>query len=1225
MATAVTIQILVDSDQAQEKVKNLTDDLKRSAIAAEQAFQKAGEGVKKLEDESATAGQAVKKAADEITKAGEGAKQAQQKLNDLTGELKGSGIAGEQAFQKASESVKKLEDQSISAGQAIQKAGQDFTMAGAGVKQLGVHAATSLDAVRLLSQEFGLRLPRAAEQSSQKAGEGVRKLGSQSTAAGQAVKKAGEDIATAGVGVKQLGGHAATSLDSVRLLSQEFGLRLPRAIEAMLSRMPEVTQALSSMLGVMAGIAAAQVFVHVGEDIAKLYTQYISLNAAADKFYETLKKTAQEDVANTRSLETTRRRTGDAESGYANYNGAARALHDQGMSMLASNPAAALSMLLAAKTAADAGVESAGNMVKLGKSDLDQVHQKALAQIDLNHAMDATLTGAQKINAEAAKKKEINEENRVFDRKQEMYYGNASPADAGVGEESIKNQTADAEAAAQRTVLGRNTALALMKSNDEIVQARLSGDELYLRKYQDIGREMTLSMQNEGKSQVEISAAVAAARIKLDDEVASKWLESFNRTQEASRNARIGGLTGAARVEGEFNNRLDTINTSGSPGAAQERLAAKQEELQKLKDLQDKYDQADRADIEQRTAVELGAYAKIEAEAQKAIDAKKAAFSESHLNGGTAADQDGLGRSLQAIRDEADSRKRQLTQANNATDLQYAQEAAKAEARVKEEGILGWVAQYKNAIAEINEQDAQRTAKMEEEAAKQGATQQEIAARKVDIDRAANAQIDQQNLQLQHQIAGNLESAFKDPVGYIKSAMEKMFFEIVASWVMRMDLFKNVFGQTMGGLQPGGGGGASSAGNMLQKVLGIGGGSAGASSTTNSGGGGYSSSSTTPGLGGTYGGSTGASIPGSIGGVASLASQIGTSGLFGGSGGGSSAGAGFGQMPIDDSGRPQPMIDILPAPGVSPTLANVGGFGPATTTDSVSATASAAMGVVGAGMAGYNAFNTTTAAYESGNILQGALGDAASGAAIGGIVGGPLGAGIGAAIGAGVGAAAAVAGMVGDEGKKLGARNYYNSSVFPTLAADEHNTNYGDFQSAISGVDQTSANAMQYMRAKFGGEAADWVDNNYMKKEVLKITSMIANSAEGGRQYTTMSAKQFHSGGQITGFGDFSTSSTEGYIHAMRGETVMNPAASLSHAAALRAMNAGASAADIASSYLSSSSRSSPAQSGGGDTHFHVHTLDTKTMSTWLRNGGAKLITNHQNQYTAQYAGDGIG
>ncbi len=87
----------------------------------------------------------------------------------------------------------------------------------------------------------------------------------------------------AGGGMQQMGGHVATELDSVRLLSQEFGLRLPRAIEAMLCRMPAVTGVLTSLVGVMAGVAGIEIFAHVVEGAKRAYDEFISLNAIVDK------------------------------------------------------------------------------------------------------------------------------------------------------------------------------------------------------------------------------------------------------------------------------------------------------------------------------------------------------------------------------------------------------------------------------------------------------------------------------------------------------------------------------------------------------------------------------------------------------------------------------------------------------------------------------------------------------------------------------------------------------------------------------------------------------------------------------------------------------------------------------------------------------------------------------------------------------------------------------
>ena len=214
--------------------------------------------------------------------------------------------------------------------------------------------------------------------------------------------------------------------------------------------------------------------------------------------------------------------------------------------------------------------------------------------------------------------------------------------------------------------------------------------------------------------------------------------------------------------------------------------------------------------------------------------------------------------------------------------------------------------------------------------------------------------------------------------------------------------------------------------------------------------------------------------------------------------------------------------------------------------------------------------------------------------------------------------------MAMGEAGNLGARGYYQQSVLPTLEADM-NTSGGDYQSAAADVGKTASDAMAYMSGHFGTLSAQWVNANYMQKEATLVLQRIEDSAKGGRQYTTLSASQFHTGGTISGFGSLGTSGNEGFVHAMLNETVMNTQASGTHGPALSAMNSGASAGDIASMYLAGAKPSGAASSpSGGDTHFHIHTLDTKTMDSWLKNGGARQITKHQNTYAGQYAGDGI-
>ena len=119
-------------------------------------------------------------------------------------------------------------------------------------------------------------------------------------------------LGNVGNAARTMSGHMASSLDGVRLLSQEFGLRLPRALESMISRLPAVTSAIQGMMGAFAGIAIAEVVYRAGEAVYNLYNKYISLNAVADDYYKTVQKHNEDKFVDTHSIEATKARIDEA-------------------------------------------------------------------------------------------------------------------------------------------------------------------------------------------------------------------------------------------------------------------------------------------------------------------------------------------------------------------------------------------------------------------------------------------------------------------------------------------------------------------------------------------------------------------------------------------------------------------------------------------------------------------------------------------------------------------------------------------------------------------------------------------------------------------------------------------------------------------------------------------------------------------------------------------------
>lgn len=1074
--------------------------------------------------------------------------------------------------------------------------------------------------------------------------------GSQANEALNAVKKGLTDVGVQGTaslnqasnGLKQMGGHAATGLDSVRLLSQEFGLRLPRAIEAMISRIPAITNGLQSVLGVMAGIAAAQVFVHVAEEIYGAYEKYVSLNAAAEKFYETIKKTSQEDVVNTHSIETTRARLDTAENSATKLRSVSESLWRQGLGQLAAlatGNASGVADMLGAHQLQEASLQNQGNSIQLTRRQIDQQHELALAQIEAAHAGDAQLVGQQKINAELAKKQQIDAESRKHDRKVEGFYGNQVPGSAGEEEQRNKDLIATREADAQKAILAREAYLAITKASDESVRARLTGEELIYRKMRDDLRELRIELANTGRLD-QFGAQGGAVQDRYFADLGERQVKRQNEAAKQMRDASAAGLTGAARIQAEHNNKVADINTNPQladdpAAAAQARIAAENESNQKIAELQQQFSQRMRQIEEGRTAASLSGFQRIDAGAAKQVDELNAQYNRDFANGAAedahtlAAKQD-LQRAVTAVYATAADQRKDLAQKNAADDLRYDQEAAQAEGRVREQGAMGWVSSYRNALSTIQAEEQEHLAKLQEQAGKEGLTYEEVERRRTDIVRTANAQIVEQNVELQHRIAGALQSAFTDPVGFIKSKMEEMMFQIIAGWVMHLTLFKQLFGSTMGGLTPGGAaaggsaaGGAGVLGSILRGTTGAFGGS-----PELAGGAAASSGAVVPAAGGGAGSIFGQALglaPDLLSSAGNLAPQL--AGTVGGGTAVTSASLGLGSssdtgFSLGSGGADDPFTTYAIQQGGDPSLAidptQSGGASSAGQTSQLLGAA------VALGMGGYQAYNSTVSAFESGSAAQGALGDASAGAAIGGILG-PEGALIGAGIGAAFGAAAGFLGDVTGEGKKLAARAWYEKSVLPQLAQWVASPPSGDFYSAVNQVNGTTGTALATMTGQFGRDAAGWVNDQYMKKEVALIDSKLASMAKGGAQYTGLSAAQFHTGGSITGFGDLATSGNEGFIHALLGETVVNANASAAHAPYISAMNAGAGASDMASMYLQAAAKSSSpaAANSGGDTHFHVHTLDTKTMKSWLRDEGAAMITQAQNRNTGRYSGEG--
>jgi hypothetical protein len=246
------------------------------------------------------------------------------------------------------------------------------------------------------------------------------------------------------------------------------------------------------------------------------------------------------------------------------------------------------------------------------------------------------------------------------------------------------------------------------------------------------------------------------------------------------------------------------------------------------------------------------------------------------------------------------------------------------------------------------------------------------------------------------------------------------------------------------------------------------------------------------------------------------------------------------------------------------------------------------------------------------------MGGMEAGAALGSIIPG-LGTVVGGAIGAIAGGLAGLfAGIFGDQGRGQ-AESLDVNTVQPELTKDMQ-----DYEAGRSGYSTIAANLTNMLTSaknsttQMGSGARNYFSSN-IEPEINTALLSLQKQEAGGRGAVTMSAAQYHTGGMIGDFGDMATSDTEGFIHAMRNEFVVNPVAASAHMPILQAMNSGTSFGAVQPRMPASSS------SGGGGTLI-IKAIDSMDVATWAKTrGGGRALAAALNQSNGSYSGIGRG
>jgi hypothetical protein len=1106
--------------------------------------------------------------------------------------------------------------------------------ASAGLAQIEESATKAQAAVVGLSASWkSITSPGAMTASNSTLFQSFFGQGSEWTSARSAIQAIPQEI-------DQVGAHALTSLDNVRLLRDDLGIRIPRSMEKAIAS----SQLLSGAIGMIGpgllAIGAADIFVHIGEALYNAYEKYIDINAAQDEFLKTMEENKDKDFINVHSIETAKLRLDEATASMIALKGAAEAENKGGwLDILANlgNPGAmsvGLGELLTGRQLAGAAAKSAAQTQELSPEEQALQHQQNISDIDYEHAGDSELKGQAKITAELQKQVELDKEKQRYTSIEEKERGNSGAKDAGKYEQANEDMGALKKAMAEETELHRQETQQIIEMQNEATNAGLEGNALRAAQEQQAIDAIVRKYQEGEIDKQTASAETAAVQQKFAAEAAKLQQQLDEQTKHMADEAAQAGLKGQALLAAQLKTQLDAIDTAeqkavgpgGTETSAQsadynsQRDSARQESYQKGVEEQTQYEDKIQSLMQRSDDFELQGYARIDADRIKSLNSLAEADNAYYSDLGAAM----TAFAQQAVQVEADA-DRQRQQLHQRTMEQITKEEQQT-ARLL-------LPEWQQAQLAIEDTYTDRLHQIEQDVKQHVMTEQEGAAAVTAAWQQAAAQMEKAEEEARDKIAGGLQQLFTHPEKFFEESAMKTGFQLMANEML--SVFQSS-GQTGGILQYlfGMGPQMSTSTNPLtaiESALGLGNHNGSQPGSTPGNPFSTMGSATNPSMIQFSQGST-TLLTGSqtlLQAAASLQSAAGSMSIGGGGntlgfpGGGGGLGiGGSSSSTAASAGGGYGSLDTT-TPDLSGTIGADGTFTSSTASQAATMGATAgplgaAGGIVGGGLMGAMSIYS---AYQNSNPIAGAAGGAMGGmemgAALGSVIPG-LGTVVGGAIGAIAGGLTGLfAGIFGDQGKGQ-AEGLDVNTIQPEITKDMQDYEAG--RSGYSAVAMDLTNMMTSARnstGAWGSGARNYFSSN-IEPEINAALQSLQKQEMGGRSAVTLSAAQYHNGGWTGDFGDMATSDTEGFIHAMRDEFVVNPMAAQAHAPILQAMNSG--------TMFGAVQPRMPAASGNGSNlNLTIQALDSKSVATWAKTGGGKALMAALNQANGQYSGIGRG
>jgi len=1053
----------------------------------------------------------------------------------------------------------------------------------------------------------------------------------------------------AGNGMKAIGGHALTSLDNVRLLRDDLGIRIPRSMERAIAQSQLLSTAIGGIGTGLLAVGSVEIFARLGEGIYNAYEKYVSLTAVAQQYNEELAKKKDEDFINPHTIETAILRLNQATE-------SAQKLHDVAVSMrgdfwsevaagfgtggLQGGVLAGATNLVGSHGLEESSVNARGQADALEEKDAELQQRMLLGRIDLRHAGDADLKGLAQINAEEQKRLRTIEQQAIYARGLDSAKGNPAAQDAIGAAEHQQMQIAEVEANAKRAELARNEIGELEKLRAQALQAGLQGNALYYAQEQSEIDSVTRKFLDGQMTRGTAINEVYAIQDRFFGEAQKRQDELDAQTRKMEADAATAGLTGIARIQAENQAALAAIDErerkegAGSETGAQkkdfdrQRAATGQSGAQKQAESERQYYEEMTQMMDGFVGHNLQGYAQIALEAQKDAEQVAKKWGETWgqmtmMDAGYLDSLENMAANIGQIYARAD---RDVVKEHQQT----MDELRKEEELAARDSLPPWVAaelgikqEFDDRLHKAKEIEDQQLAYAGANADLRFKIEQDYNARVTAAAAVANAQMQRQMEETRDKLASSLNSFFQNPAKFIENRAMETAFQYMANGMMQ--LFQGhqgnagvgvlgwlfgMNGQASTSTNPGtfghslfSSGGdttgfsAFSAGSSTlqtgaltlqtasQTLL-----QAAQSMMTQGGGAGVAADLGLPGFGGISSGSTSSDLGSAVGSAAA-----------GGTGGGGG---------ISDADMAQLAGDT--GPNANGGFSSVGG-GLTQGAAAAGGTTGKWMGVGGAAVTGAMGLYS---AYENSDPVGGAISGAMSGAEIGTAFAPGVGTVIGALAG---GVAGLLAGLFGDKGKGE-AQDLDWKTIQPGIANELQQFNSGQtgYNQAAQYLDQLQVESIAQTNS-WGSGARSWYSGHILP-EIQAAQAQLAREEKGNRSLVGLSAAQYHTGGIVNDFGDLALNSAEGFILAKRGETMMTAAATSSYAPMLHAMNNGA----ITPAMLRGSQMVPAGAGAGGGAPIYISAWDAQSVQQWLARGGATQIRQGSNMATSQYGGKGV-